>query len=94
MLLFPTSYSAQSNKVDCVRPSRLALGKHRKSEKILDYRGNKKKSLNATKHQACCIMVPETGLEPVWSRPRGILSPLRLPFRHSGSRKNLSQSPT
>lgn len=44
MLLFPTSYSAQSNKVDCVRPSRLALDKHRKSEKILDYCGNKQKA--------------------------------------------------
>ena len=30
-------------------------------------------------------MVPKAGLEPARSRPRGILSPLRLPFRHFGS---------
>ena len=28
-----------------------------------------------------------TGLEPVRSCPRGILSPLRLPFRHIGKEK-------
>ena len=32
-------------------------------------------------------LVPMTGLEPVWGCPRGILSPLRLPFRHIGKRK-------
>ncbi len=31
------------------------------------------------------VMVPKAGLEPARSRPRGILSPLRLPFRHFGS---------
>ena len=36
-------------------------------------------------------MVPETGLEPVWSCLRGILSPLRLPFRHSGASETLAQ---
>ena len=30
-------------------------------------------------------MVPKAGLEPARSFPRGILSPLRLPFRHFGS---------
>ena len=25
-------------------------------------------------------MVPETGIEPVWGRPRWILSPVRLPI--------------
>ena len=29
-------------------------------------------------------MVPEVGLEPTCPCERGILSPLRLPFRHSG----------
>lgn len=29
-------------------------------------------------------LVPETGVEPVRCCHRGILSPLRLPFRHSG----------
>ena len=31
------------------------------------------------------VMVPKAGLEPARSRLRGILSPLRLPFRHFGS---------
>lgn len=30
------------------------------------------------------FVVPEAGLEPARSCPRGILSPLRLPFRHFG----------
>ncbi len=30
------------------------------------------------------LMVPEKGLEPLRTEVRGILSPLRLPFRHSG----------
>jgi hypothetical protein len=29
--------------------------------------------------------VPEAGLEPACPCERGILSPLRLPFRHSGT---------
>jgi hypothetical protein len=29
-------------------------------------------------------VVPEVGVEPTRGRPRRILSPLRLPFRHSG----------
>src|SRR5690349_19887263 len=28
--------------------------------------------------------VPGAGLEPAWGCPQGILSPLRLPFRHPG----------
>ena len=31
-------------------------------------------------------LVPEEGFEPSLGRPRRILSPLRLPFRHSGAR--------
>ena len=31
------------------------------------------------------FMVPVTGLEPVRCRQRWILSPLRLPFHHTGS---------
>ncbi len=30
-------------------------------------------------------MVPEVGVEPTRPEGRGILSPLRLPFRHSGA---------
>ena len=30
-------------------------------------------------------VVPKAGLEPARSCPRGILSPLRLPFRHFGA---------
>ena len=30
-------------------------------------------------------MVPEVGIEPTRGYPQGILSPQRLPFRHSGS---------
>ena len=37
-------------------------------------------------YQTCRTnMVPWIGLEPIRSRPRGILSPLRLPFRHQGN---------
>ncbi len=32
----------------------------------------------------CFFLVPLTGLEPVRCRQRGILSPLCLPFHHSG----------
>ncbi len=31
-------------------------------------------------------MVPEAGFEPAWVYTQGILSPQRLPFRHSGRR--------
>ena len=34
-----------------------------------------------------CSLVPVVGLEPTRSRPLGILSPVRLPFRHTGSGK-------
>ena len=37
-------------------------------------------------------LVPRIGLEPTWSCPRGILSPLRLPFRHSGASETLAQT--
>jgi hypothetical protein len=30
-------------------------------------------------------LVPEAGVEPAWSYLQGILSPRRLPFRHSGA---------
>jgi hypothetical protein len=30
-------------------------------------------------------LVPEAGLEPACPKERWILSPLRLPFRHSGN---------
>ena len=29
--------------------------------------------------------VPGVGIEPTWDFSRGILSPLRLPFRHPGN---------
>ena len=31
--------------------------------------------------------MPEAGFEPAWTFARGILSALRLPFRHSGENK-------
>ena len=34
-------------------------------------------------------LVPEAGLEPARPCDRGILSPLRLPFRHSGTTENI-----
>ena len=35
--------------------------------------------------KACSDVVPVTGLEPVRCRQRRILSPLRLPFHHTGA---------
>ncbi len=32
----------------------------------------------------CRYSVPGAGIEPAWDFSRGILSPLRLPFRHPG----------
>ena len=45
-----------------------------------------KKTLNIfiLKTFSIIFVVPEAGLEPARSCPRGILSPLRLPFRHIG----------
>ena len=37
--------------------------------------------------------MPEVGFEPTRGDPRGILSPLRLPFRHSGVRALCSRPP-
>jgi hypothetical protein len=34
--------------------------------------------------KSCVFLVPEVGFEPTHGCPRRILSPLRLPFRHSG----------
>ena len=36
------------------------------------------------RYKACSDVVPVTGLEPVRCRQRRILSPLRLPFHHTG----------
>ena len=47
--------------------------------------GRKKTSLDLISRLV--FLVPMTGLEPVRSCPRGILSPLRLPFRHIGKEK-------
>ena len=43
-----------------------------------------KKPLFASIRANVNLVVPKTGLEPVRILLRGILSPLRLPFRHSG----------
>src|SRR5215469_13273841 len=37
------------------------------------------------------ILVPRAGLEPACGCPRWILSPLRLPFRHLGTRERLQE---
>ena len=37
-------------------------------------------------------MVPEEGLEPSHTHVRQILSLLRLPFRHSGRRKQMERA--
>ena len=37
------------------------------------------------RYKACSDVVPVTGLEPVRCRQRRILSPLRLPFHHTGA---------
>ena len=39
-------------------------------------------------------LVPITGLEPARTLIRGILSPLRLPFRHIGMRGEVGFEPT
>ena len=49
-----------------------------------------------TPPNAACIplktVVPKVGFEPTRCRQRGILNPLRLPFRHLGHGASLSQS--
>ena len=44
----------------------------------------KRKSPKSLENQGFWAMVPVTGLEPVRHRWRWILSPLRLPFHHTG----------
>ena len=39
---------------------------------------------------AALIVVPKAGLEPARYRYRGILSPMRLPFRHFGNASIIS----
>ena len=36
------------------------------------------------------IQMPGVGIEPTWDFSRGILSPLRLPFRHPGRSRNMA----
>lgn len=40
------------------------------------------------------LLVPKVGLEPTRYRYRRILSPLRLPFRHSGADAKYSRAGT
>ena len=42
------------------------------------------------KRKQCFAMVPKAGLEPARCHQRGILNPLRLPFRHLGMGRFLS----
>ena len=42
--------------------------------------------------QGLDLMVPKAGLEPARCHQRGILNPLRLPFRHLGNAPFLSKS--
>ena len=44
----------------------------------------KGKSPKPVENQGFWAVVPVTGLEPVRCRQRWILSPLRLPFHHTG----------
>ena len=44
----------------------------------------KEKSPKPIDNQGFWALVPVTGLEPVRCRQRWILSPLRLPFHHTG----------
>ena len=41
--------------------------------------------------QGLDLMVPKAGLEPARCHQRGILNPLRLPFRHLGNALFLSK---
>ena len=49
------------------------------------------KGLNENAESLTITMVPEVGIEPTWSCPRGILSPVRLPV--SPLRQSLLLSP-
>ena len=62
-------------------------------EKLIEFSGfsngltiaaGKEKSPKPIDNQGFWAMVPVTGLEPVRCRQRRILSPLRLPFHHTG----------
>ena len=41
---------------------------------------NKKRDSANTTESLSIVVVPEVGIEPTWSCPRGILSPVRLPI--------------
>ena len=51
-------------------------------------RSVKKKGVAASLYAATPYNLPEVGLEPTLSCDNWILSPARLPFRHSGSHFN------
>ena len=65
---------------------------------------NKKGLQEKTLKPLAIVMVPEVGIEPTWSCPRGILSPVRLPvsplrrivisYRKNSSPVNLYSSTT
>ena len=62
----------------------MKMQKKREKEKLHKI---KKEPANIGKTYICEFqkLVPVTGLEPVRCRQRWILSPLRLPFHHTGS---------
>ena len=57
-------------------------GGHKKSRRFFNQR--------LTQAKQCPAMVPKAGLEPARCHQRGILNPLRLPFRHLGLRRFLA----
>ena len=56
-------------------------------------RGKRKGTRAGRKPVSCSFLVPKIGLEPIRSCPRRILSPLCLPFHHSGEREKTTGEP-
>ena len=69
-----------------------------KGVELKPYRGGlriaagKRKNPKPLENKGFWALVPVTGLEPVRCRQRWILSPLRLPFHHTGRIHSCSHS--
>ncbi len=80
MVQLSNSYPNRSHHQTRAQRKRVASEKEeQRSECALTFEKSRSK-----RYKACSDVVPVTGLEPVRHRWRWILSPLRLPFHHTG----------